>query len=58
MSDKPARTEPVPEVPYGPPVARVVPPRWRINKKDAAKIAVRVAAPFVLGAIVKAMAKK
>ena len=48
----------VPEVPYGPPVARVVPPRWKVNKKDAAKLAVRIAAPFVLGAIVKAMAKK
>ncbi len=50
--------QPVPEVPYGPPVARAVPPRWRINKRDAATIAVRVAAPFVLGAIVKALAKK
>jgi len=48
----------VPEVPYGPPVERHVAPRWRVSKKDAAKIAVRVAAPFVLGAIVKALAKK
>lgn len=48
----------LPEVPYGPPVDRSVPPRWKISKKDAATIAVRVAAPFVLGAILKAMAKK
>ena len=45
-------------VPYGPPVARNLPPRWKVNKLDAATIAGRVAAPFVLGAIVRAMAKK
>lgn len=55
---KPASDTPLPEVPYGPPVERTVPPRWKINKKDAATIAVRVAAPFVIGAIVKALAKK
>ena len=52
------QTRPLPDVPYGPPVERNPPPRWKINKKDAAVIAVRVAAPFVLGAIVRAMAKK
>ena len=50
--------EPLPVVPYGPPVDRSVPPRWKINKKEAATIAVRVAAPFVIGAIVKALAKR
>lgn len=57
MPVKPPSDE-TPEVPYGPPVQKVVAPRWKINKKDAAKIAVRVAAPFVLGALVKALAKR
>ncbi len=47
-----------PQVPYGPPLERHVGPRWAINKKDAAKIAIRVAAPFVIGAILKSLAKK
>ena len=53
---EPAATPPA--VPYGPPQAKRVPPRWRVNKKDALKVGVRVAAPFVLGAIVRAIAKR
>jgi len=53
---KPAADAPV--VPYGPPLPAHVPPRWRINKRDALVLGAKVAAPFVIGAIFKAMSKR
>jgi hypothetical protein len=50
----------VPAVPYGPPVTQAVLPASASHDtlKSVGKAAVTIAAPFVLGAIFKALAKR